>query len=65
METNDKKKDEAITLPKCKFAGDDVETCEYCDHNIDERTTLLFIHEVLCDIDRKWHSASHVCRYWK
>lgn len=60
------KKECPVVLPKCKFAdSDNVECCEYCDYNIDERTTLLFIHEVLCGLDGKWHSSSHVCRNWK
>ena len=64
MEAADKKKNEAVILPKCKFAGDNIETCEYCDHNIDEKENF-FSYKILCAIDGKWHSASDTCRYWK
>ena len=64
MEVTDKRKDEVVTLPKCKFAGDNIETCEYCDHNIDEKETF-FSHKVLCGLDGKWHKASDVCRNYK
>ena len=42
MEAADKKQSEAVTLPKCKFADDDnVECYGYCDHGVDERSSLL------------------------
>ena len=67
MEAADKKQSEAVTLPKCKFADDDnVECYGYCDHGVDERSSLLgLFEEILCDIDRKWHPRKHVCKYWK
>ena len=64
METKEKTQVEAVKLPKCKFAGDNIETCEYCDYNIDEKENL-FSYKVLCGIDGKWHNASYVCRYYK
>ena len=67
MKKSEVKKINPPVLPKCKFADDDdVECCGYCDHGVDERSSLLgLIEEIFCEIDRKWHPRKHVCRYWK
>lgn len=68
METVNKK-NEAVTLPKGKFATHEdgnTECCEYCDHADDFKDGYLFVPDkVKCELDGKWHNASYICRNYK